>query len=202
MFTFRQFLRSNMNTIRQRKGFESRIYTLDPESDFVEVEYKSLKEKVKFRIHLMEVGNDIQYEADNLIVGKILFVFLALISTGCIAYLIFENPEEPGVYAVNAVVWGGIALIGLVVPNKDDLIIANGSKLVKLFRNKPGQEEALAFANFLIARANKKKKEALINFDLNEDQFYANVFWLHQMNLIDKTEFAELQSEYSLKKLI
>lgn len=191
-----------MNTIRQRKGFESRAYTLDPESDFVEVEYKSLKEKLKFRIHLLEVGNDIQYEADNLIVGKIVFFFLALISTGCIAYLIFENPEEPGVYAVNAVVWGAIALMGLVVPNKDDLIIANGSKLITLFRSKPNEEEALAFANFLIARANEKKKEALINFDLNEDQFNANVLWLHQMNLIDKTELAQLQADFSLNKLI
>lgn len=191
-----------MNTIRQRKGFESRAYTLDPESDFVEVEYKSLKEKLKFRIHLLEVGNDIQYEADNLIVGKIVFFFLALISTGCIAYLIFENPEEPGVYAVNAVVWGAIALMGLVVPNKDDLIIANGSKPITLFRSKPNEEEALAFANFLIARANEKKKEALINFDLNEDQFNANVLWLHQMNLIDKTELAQLQADFSLNKLI
>ena len=191
-----------MNSIRQKRGFESRAYTLDPDSDFIEVEYRSLKEKLKYKIHLLEVGSDIQYEAENLIIGRMLFAFLAFISIGCVAYLILENPEETGVYVVNAVVWGAISTMGLIVPNTDDLIIANGSKVIRLFRNKPNKEEALAFANFVIARANEKKKEALINFDLSEDQFIANVLWLHQMNLIDKTELAQLKADFSLKKLI
>ena len=36
---FGSFLKTNMNKIRQRKGFETRAYTLDPESDFIEDEY-------------------------------------------------------------------------------------------------------------------------------------------------------------------
>ena len=190
-----------MNSIKQRKVFETRSYKLDPGADFVEVDYKSSKEKLKYKIHLLEVGNEIQYEADNVIVGKILMVIMAIISLGCVAYYFLENPEEPGIYVVNAIVWGSLVILGILIPDKDDLLIANGNKVIRLFRNKPNEEVVLAFANSLIAKANEKKKETLINFDLNEDQFNVNVHWLHAMNLIDKSELAELQSEYHLKKL-
>ena len=190
-----------MNSLKQRKIFETRSYKLAPESDFVEVDIKSSKERLKYKIHLMEVGNEIQYEADNLIAGKILMVIMALISLGCVAYYFLEKPEDPGVYVANAIIWGSLVILGFLIPNKDDLIIANGNKVIRLFRDKPNEEEVLAFANVLIERANEKKKETLVNFDLNEDQFNANIHWLHAMNLIDKTELAELQAEYKVQKL-
>ena len=74
-----------MKEIKQRKGFETRSYKLDADSEFVEVEYKSIKEKLRYKIHLTELGNEIQYEADNLVVGKIILVVTGLISLGCLA---------------------------------------------------------------------------------------------------------------------
>lgn len=191
-----------MNSIKQRKVFESRSYSLDPRSDYINVDINSSKEKLKYRIHLMEVGNEIQYEADNVVVGKIVMVIMALISLGCLAYYFLGNPENPGVYVVNIIVWGSLVILGILIPNKDDLLIVNGNKLIRLFRNKPNEEEVLAFANFLILKANEKKKEELVNFDLNEGQFNANIYWLQGMNIISKTELEQLKSEYSIKKLI
>ncbi|MCM4159238.1 hypothetical protein FHG64_17495 [Antarcticibacterium flavum] len=191
-----------MNSIKQRKMFETRAYKLDPGSDFVEVDYRSSKEKLKYRIHLLEVGTDIQYEADNLIAGKIVMVIMAIMSIASVVFYFINKPEEPGMYIANAIVWGGMVIIGILIPNKDDLIIANGSKVIRLFRNKPDETEALNFANFLIEKSNKKKKETLINFELPEDQFNANIHWLQSMNLIDKDELAQLQADFSIKKLI
>jgi hypothetical protein len=105
-------------------------------------------------------------------------------------------------YIVNAIVWGGLVIIGILIPNKDDLIIANGSKAIRLFRNKPGETEALNFANFLIEKSNEKKKDTLINFELPEEQFNANIHWLQSMNLIDKAELVQLQADYNIMKLI
>ena len=191
-----------MNSITQRRGFETRAYNLDPDGEFVEVRYNSLKEKLRFKIHLSEVGNEIQYEADNLIAGKIVMVVMSLLAISCAAYYFLGNPEKPGLYVANSIVWGTLAILGLIIPNKDDIVVGNGSKVIRLFRNKPNEEQVIAFANLLIRKANEKKKEMLINFELNEEQFAANMHWLYSMRLIDKAELEQLHSDYNLKKLI
>lgn len=192
----------NMNSIRQRKGFEYRAYTLTPEADFVEVEFTTIKDKYRYKIHLTEVGNEILYQADNLLVGKILMAFTTLAAISSAAYYFLANPAEPGFYIATSIICGVISIIGIFVPNVDDLVITNGTKNITLFRNKPNQEQVLEFANSLIKKANDKKKEMMINFDLNEDQFNANINWLHSMKMIDKTELAQLQEDFSLKKLL
>lgn len=191
-----------MNEIRQRKGFETRSYKIDSDSEFVEVEYNSIKDKLKYKVHLTEIGNDIQYEADNVIVGKIFVGITSLITLICIGMYFFGNPEDPGIYAVHTMIWGFISIFGIVKPHKDDILIANGNSLIRLFRTKPNEKEVLDFASNLIKIANNKKKELLINFDLNEEQFMGNMQWLIGAKLIDKTELEELKSEYKLKQLI
>ena len=101
----------------------------------------------------------------------------------------------------NAIIWGVISIFGLFVPNKDDVLIVNGPKIIRLFRTKPNEEKVMEFANSLIKAANDKKKELLINYELNEEQFMANIQWLLNMKLIDRPELEELRSEYQVKKL-
>jgi len=191
-----------MNEIRQRKGFETRSYKIDPDSDFVEVDYKSIKDKLKYKIHLTEVGNEIQYEADNVIVGKIFIVITSLITLICLGVYFWGTPEKPGTYVANVIIWGAISVFGFLMPHKDDIIIVNGNKIIRLFRTKPNEEKVLEFANNLIKIADEKKKEQLINFELNEEQFMGNIQWLLSMKLIDKSELEDLKSEYRLKQLI
>ncbi|WP_298529578.1 hypothetical protein [uncultured Christiangramia sp.] len=191
-----------MKEIKQRKGFENRSYKIDSDSEFVEVTFNSIKEKLRYKIHLTEIGNEIHYEADNVIVGKIFIGITALITIICLGVYYLGNPEDPGTYVANTIIWGTISVFGLVWPHKDDILIVNGNKLIRLFRTKPNEEKVLEFANYLIKVANEKRKELAINFDFNEEQFTANINWLLSMKLIDKKEFEELKSEYKLKKLI
>ena len=191
-----------MNEIIQKKGFESRSYKIDVNSEYVEVDYTSIRDKFKYKIHLTEIGNEIQYEADNVIIGKILFGITSLITLFSIGVYFIGNPEKPGTYVVSAIVWGVVSLVIFIKPHKDDILIVNGSKLIRLFRTKPNEEKVLEFANGLIKVANEKKKELAINFDFNEEQFMANINWLLSMKLIDKVEFEELKSEYKFKKLM
>ena len=191
-----------MKEIKQRKGLETRSYKLDSDSEFVEVDYKSIKHKLKYKIHLTEIGNEIEYEADNIIVGKIFVGITCLLTLICLGIYLFGNPEKPGTYAANVIIWGAISLMGFLKPHKDDILIVNGTKVIRFFRNKPNEGNVLEFANYIIKIANEKKKELAINFDFNEEQFLANINWLMNMKLIDKTEFENLKSEYQLKKLI
>jgi len=135
-------------------------------------------------------------------VGKLFVGITSLITLICIGFYFLGNPEKPGTYVANAIIWGAISIFGFLKPHKDDILIANGNKLIRLFRTKPNEEMVLEFANNLIKIANNKKKEMLINFDLNEEQFMGNIQWLLNIKLIDKRELEELKSEYKLKQLI
>lgn len=191
-----------MNRIEQKRGFETRIYSIDSDNEFVEVEYNSIKEKFKYKIHLLDVGNQIEYEADNVIFGKIFLIFSSLITLSCLGIYFLGNPEKPGTYVVMAIIWGGISIIGYLKPHKDDILINNGNKLIRLFRKKPNEEKVLEFANYLIKISNKKKKEFLIDFELSEEQFMTNILWLSNTKLIDKNELEQLKSEYKFKRMI
>jgi hypothetical protein len=151
---------------------------------------------------LTDIGNEIQYEADNVIGGKIFFVITCLITLFCLGFYLFGNPEHPGGILANVVGWGVISFIGVLIPNKDDIVIVNGNKEIRLFRTKPSEEKVLEFANHLINIANNKKKEVLINFDLNEEHFLDNIQYLFAIDLINRKELEELKYEYKLKQLL
>jgi len=189
-----------MKEIKQRKGLETRKYLI--EDEFVDVEYNTLREKLKFKVRLTDIGNEIQYEADNTIIGKIMLAITSLISVSCLTLYSIGFSEDPGTFALNAILWGFFSIFFILKPNKDDLIITNGDKTIRLFRNKPTEKEALSFAKNLIKVANREKKKALIDFDLNEDQFMANIGWLLLTKMISKQEHENLKSEFELKKLI
>ena len=191
-----------MEEINQRKGLQTRSYKINRNLEVVEVEYNSMKDKLKYKIKLTDIGNDIQYEADNVIGGKIFFVITSLITLFCLGYYFFGNPTQSGGILVNVLIWGVISIIGLLVPNKDDIVIVNGNKEVRHFRTKPSEEKVLEFANHLINIANNKKKEMLINFDLSEEHFMGNIQWLLTINLINNKELEELKTEYKLKQLL
>ena len=191
-----------MDEIKQRKGLQMRSYKIDRSLEFVEVEYNSMKDKLKYKIKLNDIGNEIQYEADNVIGGKIFFVITTLITLFCLGYYFFGNPEHPGGILANVVGWGVISFIGVLIPNKDDIVIVNGNKEIRLFRTKPSEEKVIEFANNLINIVNNKKKEMLINFDLSEVHFMDNIQWLFAINLINKKELEELKSDYKLKQLM
>ncbi|MGM1057254.1 MAG: hypothetical protein ACQEWG_15310 [Bacteroidota bacterium] len=191
-----------MNYLKQRKGFETRVYTLDPETEFIEVENKTIQKKLRYKIHISEVGNEILYHSENMITKQIFYIISALIAIICFVFYFIGDVGDRGAYRFNAVAWGILAGSGLMISPKDDLVITNGNRVITLFRTKPNEKEVLEFADMLIGKANVKKKELLINFELGEEQFLTNIHWLHSMRMIDKTELAQLQADFNLKKIM
>lgn len=191
-----------MNYIKQRKGFDSRVYTLDDECEFIEVEYNTIKKKLRYKVPISEVGNEILYHSENRITKQIFYIISAIIAIVCFVFYFIGDVEDRAAYRFNAVAWGILAGSGLMINPKDDLVITNGNKVITLFRTKPSEKEVLEFANMLIGKANNKKKELLIDFKLNEDEFNANIHWLHSMRMIGKTELAQLKTDFNLKKLM
>ena len=191
-----------MNQLTQKRGFETKKFSINETEQFLNVEHNTLKEKLKYKIDLIEIGNEIEYEADNLIVGKITMIFFLLISIGFFIAYLTTTSEKPGLLLSTSLISGILVIGGILVPNKDDILITKGSRIIRMFRTSPNEEQVMKFANNLIKLANDQKKSLLINFDLNEDQFSANIQWLRNMKLINDSESENLKAEYSLKKLI
>lgn len=191
-----------MNQIIQKRGFERKVITINPDLEILEVDYKSAKEKLRYKVNLLEIGNEFVYEADNLIVGKIATVIFSLLSVGSIALYYFAKPDNPGLLIASSILWGGLVVISFLTPNKDDILITGGERTVRLFRNKPNEEEVMNFVKYVIQISNEKKKRLLVNFELNEEQFTANIQWLKNMKLIDDSELENLKSDYKIKKLM
>lgn len=193
-----------MNEIKQKKGFEVRTYKIDPDSEFIEVYYKSIKNKLKYNVQIAEVGNEIQYEAENSLTSphRIFSSFFGVAAVICIFCYLLVPRANPIVFIFLAILASVLCFISIIQPVKDDLVIVNGIKPIRLFRSKPNEQKVLEFAKTLIAMANQKNKELAVNFELNEEQFLGNIHWLLNMKIIDKTELEALKSEYKLKKLI
>jgi hypothetical protein len=191
-----------MIKIDQKKGLETRKYRLNSETDNLEVEFISLKHKLKYNIKCINIGNEIEYEAENSIIGKFFFVVTVLITIFSFGMYFFGNAKNPGSYIFSAIIWGCLSLFCLIKTNKDDILITNGNNVVRLFRDKPNEEEVMEFVNQLILISNEKKKDFFVNFDLEENDFNGNINWLLNMKIIDKIKFEDLKAEYRIKKLL
>jgi hypothetical protein len=191
-----------MIKIDQKKGLETRKFRINDETDNLEVEINSLKHKLKYNIKCINIGNEIEYEAENTIIGKFFLVVMLLITVFSLGVYFFGNAKNPGSYIFSAILWGCLSLFSLLKSNKDDVLITNGSNVVRLFRDKPNEKEVMEFVNQLILMSNEKKKEFYINFDLDENDFVGNINWLLNMKIIDKIKSEDLKTEYRIKKLL
>src|SRR5690606_33524457 len=166
-----------MNSIVQKRKFEKRVYTINHSSGYIDVEYRSLKNKFKYKIHITEVGSDIQYQSDNTLPGKIFVAVAGVAAVSCFLYYFFGNDEKPGLWLFNGVLALFFVVFGYLKPHMDDIIIVGGNKNVYFFREKPSEEIVLIFAKNLIKLANDEKKRILANIDLKEEEFMQNINW-------------------------
>jgi|GEM_PF-1292162 len=191
-----------MKAFKQKYGFETREYTIHQQEGVVDVLHKDLKKQQKFQIELLDVGNKIQYEQDNILPGKITLILFVAIALGCIIFYFYVPPDDKGAMVVGSIVFTVLALFGYFKPHTDDLIIAGGNKTIRLFRKKPNTQAALDFANLLIFSANEKRKEMAINFNLGKYEFEANLKWLLANKIITQEEYESLLQDYEINKIL
>lgn len=102
-----------MNEIKQRKGFETRSYKIDSNAEFVEVQYNTISNKLKYKIHLTDIGNELVYEEDNVILGKIFVAMTSLVTLTCIGVYFFGNIENSKLLVGNAILFGLVSISGI-----------------------------------------------------------------------------------------
>lgn len=188
----------------QKQGiFESRKFKLY--SDKIHIETKNIRTNDTYEVKLEQIGYDKYYQSDSTTFGKIAqYIFIVIPIIVWIEYFINPAEKKFGICIFNTVIWWGIALIGYLKKNKDDIFLVGGEKNLVFYRTIPNEQAVLSFIDEVVKTSKNYLKEKFIVIDSNipEELFMSRLYWLKEREVITDRELFELKEEYSIQKLV
>lgn len=186
-----------IKVFKQKRKFNYRIHTLY--EDKIIVEYKTIKEIVKYEVKIDQIGFDTHYERENTIAGKIFFYFCLVFPFVCF----LPNKVDYSIIALNFGIFYFLAIIGYFKVNKDDVFLIGHKNLV-FYRSVPNENEVLEFIDLVISTSKEylKSKYIVIDNHITEDEFVARLNWLLEMKIITSEELIDLKEEFKIKRLL
>ncbi len=189
-------------TISQKRRFITRKHTLF--ENRVLIETTSLSKNTKYEIPLDVLGKEIVYQSESTIPGKIVFgvcLFIPLIVLT--AYFLGSGMDSATLW-LNLIIWPGIALLGYLKTNQDDIFLAGGQKSLVFFRSIPSEQEVLSFIHEVIASSKVfiKAKYGTVDPVVPQDLFFGRIVWMKENDIITESEYNEMKHEYETKKLL
>lgn len=186
----------------QKRGFNVRKFNLYP--DKIIIESRTLRKIEKYEIKIDSIGFDTFYQADNVLVGKTVFII-------CIAAPIIMTILRlfPGQYISTAnliisyVICWAFALLNYLNQHQDDIFLQGQQNLV-FYRNYPKEQEVIEFINLVISTSKSylKKKYFKIDDYTDENEFKNTMRWLLDKEIISVSEFEKIKYEFHVKKLL
>ncbi len=186
----------------QKRGFNVRKFNLYP--DKIIIESRTLRKIEKYEIKIDSIGFDTFYQADNVLVGKTVFII-------CIAAPIMMTILRlfPGQYISTAnliisyVICWAFALLNYLNQHQDDIFLQGQQNLV-FYRNYPKEQEVIEFINLVISTSKSylKKKYFKIDDYTDENEFKNTMRWLLDKEIISVSEFEKIKYEFHVKKLL
>ncbi len=192
-----------METLKQRRGFETRSFSLTPSS--LNVEYKTIREVVKKTVRLDEIGIRIQFQGDNIMVGKVLTIIFSIVPfVTLLLYFLFPKIIDTQIMFWTILFCLFFVGISIAKNHRDDVVITGGAENIFFYRKKPREEAVMEFIEQILAASKKYKrfKHANLNLDVSEEIFIEKLRWLIHEEVITDAEFNELKAEYDLKSLL
>lgn len=186
----------------QKRGFNFRKFYLY--SDKIVVETKTMSKIEKYEVKLDSVGFNTYYQADNVAVGKILFVIFVLAPFFLIALRVFseQNLSKEGLIIGTIFFWG-FALINYLKQHQDDIFLKGQQDLV-FYRNIPSDIEVIEFIDLIILTSKNYLKKKYFRFDENteEIEFKNTMRWLLDNDIISVSEFEKIKYEFHIKRIL
>jgi hypothetical protein len=193
-----------MIEFKQKRRLQSRNFKLY--DDRIVVETITLHKNRKYELKLDRLGHEILYESDSVLLGKIfLYVCLAIPPVLLLLKLTgLSSDIEYSVIGVNFILWYFLALINVLKPHQDDIIIVGGQSNLSFYRHIPNESAVLEFVNLVISASKKYLKDKLTRLDTSipEEIFVNRLIWLKDQEILTESEFVKLKDEYKFKKLI
>ena len=191
-----------MREFRQRKGLNSRKYTLTKNS--VLVEYKNIHKITRYEVRFDKIGLETFYHAENVIVGKIFTWFCLLLLIFMLTLHFGFGMIEQRVVLINSVIFGGMAIFSFLKQNKDDIFLTGGQTNIVFYRNKPNEEAVLHFIEEIKSEVKQYLMEKYTRIDdtISEQEYFARLNWLLEKDIISQKVFEQYKSQYNLQKLM
>ena len=132
-----------MNTLFQKKGFNSRRFTIF--HDRIQIETRTLSKNMKFDVKLERLGFELQYHAANTFFKKLAIITCSIgIAALTVLFFIFSNEIETEMVFLCYV--GALGIIGgsSLKQYNDDIYLIGPTNII-FYRNKPNEKEVLEF---------------------------------------------------------
>jgi hypothetical protein len=187
----------------QKRGFNYRKFFLHP--DKIVVETKTIRKLDKFEVKMDRIGFDIQYQADNTVGGKILFVFCLGLPLLMTVLQFFPHQKTSFGSLVICYIFGfGIALLNYLKQHQDDIFLLGGQKNLVFYRNIPDEAAVLEFIEQVISTAKQYMKTKYTTFDTytSEEDFMNRLHWLQDREVITDKEYSEIKEEFIVRRLL
>ncbi len=184
-----------MRVLEQKKSYYKRRYTLVDDSDYVNIYYKDANKILEYKVHLNDIGSNIEYLKGNtfgLSIVRGVFICMSIFS----AMMYYMDPIEHQGGLGTAILFLILGVLLLAIPTKDELYVTGGKTTIIFMRKVPSEKEVLDFVHEIIRRSAETKKKFLINFDLTENHFNENLLWLLNAEIINETDAEIIKTKY------
>ena len=185
----------------QKRGFNFRKFFLY--SDKIVIETKTLSKITKYEIKIDNIGFDIVYVADNVAVGKIMFIICILAPIFLtVLRLIPLQGISNGSLLISYIFCWGFAILNYLKQHQDDIFLKGSQNLV-FYRNIPKEQEVKEFINLVVSTSKNYFKNKYYRFDdyTDENEFKNTMKWLLDKEIISVYEFDKIKNEFHIKKL-
>lgn len=193
-----------MTTIefKQKRGLSERHYILY--DDKISVNIKTLSRLINFEVRLDKLGFEKNYQADNPLIGKIVFWFCISIPFVFIIARLFGAQIDSATIAINTIIFFFLAGLNYAKQHQDDIFLTGGSTNINFYRKYPDEKSVLDFIDKVVRAAKKYHKDKLLDpkLKLHPDEYLARTFWLHDNKIIDESEFKKLTEFYEIQRLL
>ena len=189
--------------LKQKRGLYSRKFTLTDKRIFVEI--RSLYKISSYSIGIADLGFEILYQSDN---KNRIYKLRAICYLGALvglSALFFTTNEDANARATLLLfVFGSLSIYFSVKFNQDDIVLYGGERDLTFYRNVPDEATVLKFIDQIMARYKVIVKEKYSTFDstTTEEDYYDNLSWMRENDIIDMAEFIELKSKFDLLRLM
>ena len=172
--------------------------------DKILIENKDAKKINRYEVKLDTIGYELNYQADNVLPGKIFFWVCLLLPIIYTATQIFSQTPDYRSAIIITVLFYFLAGLNYMKPHKDDIFLVGGQKNLVFCRNKPNEKSVLEFINLIVSESKKYSKEKYTYFDKStvEGELSSRLYWLKNKGIISIHELDQLMEEYRIMRIL
>lgn len=172
--------------------------------DTVSVEYRTVKNIVRYDVNIFELGSTRQYERGNRRPARRLALICALLPLAFLASdLLAHRADRTSLLLLFLGYWAFAAYLFLK-PVRDDLFLTGGKMNLVFYRAIPDEDTVLEFIQAIKANRDRILKKNLIRYDddTSESEYAQRLDFLRSSGIITANDHENYLDNFRLSRLL